>query len=191
MRSHGCGDLRQDASGQAVELCGWVDRSRDHGGVIFVDLRDRSGSVQITVDPDNGATMFAVAEHLRNETVIQVAGTVRQRPADAINDKLATGQVEVVAASITVLNAVKGNLPFPVSVHDEENTREELRLKYRYLDLRRERMNRNLRLRARTIQAARRYLEEQGFIEVETPVLTRSTPEGARDYLVPSRVCGG
>ena len=191
MRSHGCGDLRQDASGQAVELCGWVDRSRDHGGVIFVDLRDRSGSVQITVDPDNGAAMFAVAEHLRNETVIQVAGTVRQRPADAINDKLATGQVEVVAASITVLNAVKGNLPFPVSVHDEENTREELRLRHRYLDLRRERMARNLRLRHRTVQAMRRFLEEAGFIEVETPVLTRSTPEGARDYLVPSRVCGG
>jgi aspartyl-tRNA synthetase len=191
MRSHGCGDLRQDASGKAVELCGWVDRSRDHGGVIFVDLRDRSGSVQITVDPDNGATMFAVAEHLRNETVIQVAGTVRQRPADAINDKLATGQVEVMATSITVLNAVKGNLPFPVSVHDEENTREELRLRHRYLDLRRERMARNLRLRHRTVQAMRRFLEEAGFIEVETPVLTRSTPEGARDYLVPSRVCGG
>jgi aspartyl-tRNA synthetase len=124
MRSHGCGDLRQGATGQAVQLCGWVDRSRDHGGVIFVDLRDRSGSVQITVDPDNGAEMFATAEHLRNETVIQVQGTVRERPADAINDKLATGRVEVLASTITVLNAVKGNLPFPVSVHDEENTRE-------------------------------------------------------------------
>jgi aspartyl-tRNA synthetase len=191
MRSHGCGDLRPDATGQAVQLCGWVDRSRDHGGVIFIDLRDRSGTVQITVDPDNGAAMFAVAEHLRNETVIQVAGTVRERPADAINDKLATGRVEVLASAITVLNGVKGNLPFPVSVHDEENTREELRLRHRYLDLRRERMNSNLRLRAQTIQAARRFLEDQGFIEVETPVLTRSTPEGARDYLVPSRVCGG
>ena len=191
MRSHGCGDLRQGATGQAVQLCGWVDRSRDHGGVIFIDLRDRSGTVQVTVDPDNGAAMFAVAEHLRNETVIQVAGTVRERPADAINDKLATGRVEVLASAITVLNGVKGNLPFAVSVHDEENTREELRLRHRYLDLRRERMNGNLRLRAQTIQAARRFLEDQGFIEVETPVLTRSTPEGARDYLVPSRVCGG
>ena len=191
MRSHGCGDLRQSATGQAVQLCGWVDRSRDHGGVIFIDLRDRSGTVQITVDPDNGAEMFAVAEHLRNETVIQVEGKVRERPADAINDKLPTGQIEVLASAITVLNSVKGNLPFAVSVHDEENTREELRLRHRYLDLRRERMNSNLRLRAQTIQAARRFLEEQGIIEVETPVLTRSTPEGARDYILPSRVCGG
>ncbi len=191
MRSHGCGDLRQDVTGEEVQLCGWVDRSRDHGGVIFIDLRDRSGTVQVTVDPDLGSEAFAVAEHLRNETVIQVAGRVRARPAESINTKLATGGLEVLASAITVLNSVKGNLPFPVSVHDEENTREELRLRHRYLDLRRERMNGNLRLRARTIQAARRFLEDQGFIEVETPVLTRSTPEGARDYLVPSRVCGG
>ncbi|MCX5947265.1 MAG: aspartate--tRNA ligase, partial [Cyanobacteria bacterium] len=191
MRSHGCGDLRHDASGQAVQLCGWVDRRRDHGGVIFVDLRDRSGTVQITVDPDLGAEAFAVAEHLRHETVIQVAGTVRARPAESLNDRLATGAIEVLAAAITVLNPVRGNLPFPVSLHDEENTREELRLRHRYLDLRRERMNRNLRLRHSTIRAARNYLEEAGFIEVETPILTRSTPEGARDYLVPSRVCGG
>ncbi|MBE9173102.1 aspartate--tRNA ligase [Cyanobium sp. LEGE 06143] len=191
MRSHGCGDLLQNVSGQEVQLCGWVDRRRDHGGVIFIDLRDRSGTVQITVDPDQGAEAFAAAEHLRNETVIQVSGRVRQRPPESVNTKLATGAVEVLAGAITVLNSVKANLPFPVSVHDEENTREELRLRHRYLDLRRERMNGNLRLRARTIQAARRFLEEQGFIEVETPVLTRSTPEGARDYLVPSRVCGG
>ena len=191
MRSHGCGDLRQDASGQAVQLCGWVDRRRDHGGVIFIDLRDRSGTVQITVDPDNGADTFAVAEHLRNETVIQVNGRVRQRPAESINEKLATGRVEVLAGAITVLNPVKGILPFPVSVHDEENTREDLRLRHRYLDLRRERMNANLRLRHQAVMAMRRHLEEAGFIEVETPVLTRSTPEGARDYLVPSRVCGG
>jgi aspartyl-tRNA synthetase len=191
MRSHGCGDLRHDAIGSEVQLCGWVDRRRDHGGVIFVDLRDRSGTVQITVDPDLGAEAFAVAEHLRHETVIQVAGTVRARPAESLNDRLATGAIEVLAATITVLNPVRGNLPFPVSLHDEENTREELRLRHRYLDLRRERMNRNLRLRHSTIRAARHYLEEAGFIEVETPILTRSTPEGARDYLVPSRVCGG
>jgi aspartyl-tRNA synthetase len=191
MRSHGCGDLRADAAGQAVQLCGWVDRRRDHGGVIFIDLRDRSGTVQITVDPDLGAEAFAAAEHLRHETVIQVAGTVRERPAESINDKLATGRIEVLAGAITVLNSVKGNLPFPVSVHDEENTREELRLRHRYLDLRRERMARNLRLRHLAVQTMRRYLEEAGFIEVETPILTRSTPEGARDYLVPSRVCGG
>ncbi|MFM7675208.1 MAG: aspartate--tRNA ligase [Synechococcus sp.] len=191
MRSHGCGDLRQHSAGEAVQLCGWVDRRRDHGGVIFIDLRDRSGTVQITVDPDLGAGAFAVAEHLRNETVLQVTGTVRPRPSESVNEKLATGAVEVLASAITVLNSVKGNLPFPVSVHDEENTREELRLRHRYLDLRRERMNGNLRLRHRTVQAIRTTLEAEGFIEVETPVLTRSTPEGARDYLVPSRVCGG
>ncbi|MCT0217733.1 aspartate--tRNA ligase [Synechococcus sp. CS-1329] len=191
MRSHGCGDLRSSSVDQGVELSGWVDRRRDHGGVIFVDLRDRSGTVQITVDPDLGPEAFAVAEHLRNETVVQVQGRVRLRPQESLNTRLATGEVEVLASQLTVLNAVRKPLPFPVSVHDEENTREELRLRHRYLDLRRGRMNGNLRLRARTIQAARRFLEEQGFIEVETPVLTRSTPEGARDYLVPSRVCGG
>ena len=191
MRSNGCGDLREQNIDNAVELCGWVDRRRDHGGVIFIDLRDRTGTVQITVDPDLGAEAFAVAEHLRSETVLQVSGKVRARPADSLNEKLATGAVEVLASGITVLNSVKGNLPFPVSVHDEENTREELRLRHRYLDLRRKRMNDNLRLRAQTIQAARRFLEDAGFIEVETPVLTRSTPEGARDYVLPSRVCGG
>ena len=197
MRSHGCGDLRADQAGQQVMLCGWVDRRRDHGGVIFIDLRDRSGTVQITVDPELGAgdadfsAAFEAAGHLRHETVIQVSGAVRNRPYESINDNLKTGAIEVLASSITLLNAVKGNLPFPVSVHDEENTREELRLKYRYLDLRRKRMNENLRLRALTIRTARASLEAEGFIEVETPVLTRSTPEGARDYLVPSRVCGG
>ena len=191
MRSHGCGDLRADHAGQDVQLCGWVDRRRDHGGVIFIDLRDRSGTVQITVDPDLGAEAFAVAEHLRNETVLQVSGKVRPRPAESLNERLATGAIEVLASDLTVLNEVKANLPFPVSVHDEENTREELRLKYRYLDLRRERMARNLRLRHAAVRAIRSVLEDAGFLEVETPVLTRSTPEGARDYLVPSRVCGG
>ncbi|MEB3271113.1 MAG: aspartate--tRNA ligase [Synechococcus sp.] len=191
MRSHGCGDLRADHAGQDVQLCGWVDRRRDHGGVIFIDLRDRSGTVQITVDPDLGAAAFAVAEHLRHETVIRVQGRVRARPAESINEKLATGAIEVLAAEITVLNPLRANLPFPVSVHDEENTREELRLRYRYLDLRRERMARNLRLRHAAVRAIRGFLEAEGFLEVETPVLTRSTPEGARDYLVPSRVCGG
>ena len=191
MRSHGCGDLRADDAGQDVQLSGWVDRRRDHGGVIFIDLRDRSGTVQITVDPDLGPEAFAVAEHLRNETVLQVLGRVRPRPGESVNERLATGEVEVLASGLTVLNAVKANLPFPVSVHDEENTREELRLRYRYLDLRRERMARNLRLRHATLRAIRSFLETEAFLEVETPVLTRSTPEGARDYLVPSRVCGG
>ena len=191
MRSNGCGDLRDTHIDETVQLCGWVDRRRDHGGVIFIDLRDRSGTVQITVDPDLGADAFAVAEHLRSETVLQVQGMVRARPGESLNDRLATGAVEVLASSIQVLNSVKGTLPFPVSVHDEENTREELRLRHRFLDLRRKRMNDNLRLRAQTIQTARRFLEDEGFIEVETPVLTRSTPEGARDYILPSRVCGG
>jgi aspartyl-tRNA synthetase len=208
MRSHGCGDLRADQVGQDVQLCGWVDRRRDHGGVIFIDLRDRSGTVQITVDPELAggdpavreafAAVFETASHLRNETVLQVVGTLRPRPAESINERLATGRIEVVASALTVLNAVKGNLPFPVSVHDEENTREELRLRHRYLDLRRERMNGNLRLRHQVVKTIRAFLAGagpreagEGFIEVETPVLTRSTPEGARDYLVPSRVCGG
>jgi len=191
MRSNGCGDLRKQQIDDQVQLCGWVDRRRDHGGVIFIDLRDRSGTVQVTVDPDLGADAFAVAEHLRSESVLQVGGTVRARPEESRNERLATGDVEVLASSITVLNGVKGTLPFPVSIHDEENTREELRLRHRYLDLRRKRMNDNLRLRAHTIQTARRFLEDEGFIEVETPVLTRSTPEGARDYILPSRVCGG
>ena len=191
MRSNGCGDLRKQQIDDQVQLCGWVDRRRDHGGVIFIDLRDRSGTVQVTVDPDLGADAFAVAEHLRSESVLQVGGTVRARPEESRNERLATGDVEVLASSITVLNGVKGILPFPVSIHDEENTREELRLRHRYLDLRRKRMNDNLRLRAHTIQTARRFLEDEGFIEVETPVLTRSTPEGARDYILPSRVCGG
>ena len=186
-----CGDLRREDGGRTITLQGWVDRRRDHGGVIFIDLRDRSGTVQITVDPDLGAAAFAVAEHLRNETVIQVEGAVRARPAESINPRLATGAIEVLAGAITVLNSVKGILPFPVSVHDEETVREELRLKHRYLDLRRERMAGNLRLRHNTVRAIRGFLEAEGFIEVETPVLTRSTPEGARDYLVPSRVCGG
>ena len=191
MRSHSCGDLRTNSIETKVLLCGWVDRRRDHGGVIFIDLRDRSGTIQITVDPDLGPEAFAIAEHLRCETVLQVEGMVRARPAASLNERLATGAVEVLGQQLTVLNAISRPLPFPVSVHEEENTREELRLRYRYLDLRRERMRRNLTLRHKAIQTARNFLETEGFIEVETPVLTRSTPEGARDYLVPSRVCGG
>ncbi len=191
MRSKACGELRSKHITSKVQLCGWVDRCRDHGGVIFIDLRDCSGTVQITVDPDQGDELFAIAESLRNETVLQITGLVRSRPAEAINEKLNTGEIEVLAKDLKVLNAVRGNLPFTISIHDEEPVKEELRLRYRYLDLRRERMNRNLRLRHKTIKSAREFLENEGFIEVETPILTRSTPEGARDYLVPSRVCGG
>ena len=191
MRSNGCGNLRSEHIASNVQLCGWVDRCRDHGGVIFIDLRDRSGTVQITVDPDQGAELFTTAENLRNETVLHISGRVRARPDESINSKLGTGEIEVLADALKVLNPVTGTMPFTVSIHDEEPVKEELRLRHRYLDLRRERMRRNLHLRHATIKTARRFLEDEGFIEVETPVLTRSTPEGARDYLVPSRVCGG
>ncbi|WP_404791010.1 aspartate--tRNA ligase [Altericista sp. CCNU0014] len=192
MRTQYCGELRGDRAGQTVTLFGWVDRRRDHGGVIFLDLRDRSGTVQIVSDPERTPEIYALAESLRNEYVIKVQGTVTLRPEDSLNPKIATGEVEVYAEAIEVLNAVRQQLPFQVSSADAESVREELRLKYRYLDLRRERMRSNLLLRHEIVKTVRRYLEDvQGFIEVETPILTRSTPEGARDYLVPSRANPG
>tara|TARA_Y100001968_G_scaffold329061_1_gene377574 strand:- start:11335 stop:13158 length:1824 start_codon:yes stop_codon:yes gene_type:complete len=191
MRSNNCGELTNKDIKSKVQLCGWVDRCRDHGGVIFIDLRDRSGTVQITVDPDQGKDIFSMAESLRNESVLQVTGLVRPRPNDSINEKIKTGSLEVLANKIVILNTVRENLPFSVSIHDDETIKEELRLRHRYLDLRRERMNKNLQLRHQTIKTARNFLEQEGFLEIETPVLTKSTPEGARDYLVPSRVCGG
>jgi aspartyl-tRNA synthetase len=192
MRTHYCGELRGEHVGQTVTLFGWVDRRRDHGGVIFLDLRDRQGTVQIVSDPERTPELYALAESLRNEYVVKVQGKVTQRPADSLNPKIATGEVEIYAEVIEVLNAVRQQLPFQVSTADSESVREDLRLKYRYLDLRRERMRNNLMLRHQIIKTVRRYLEDvQGFIEVETPILTRSTPEGARDYLVPSRVNPG
>ncbi len=192
MRTHYCGDLRGVHIGQTITLFGWVDRRRDHGGVIFVDLRDRSGTVQIVSDPERTPTTYPKAELLRNEYVVKVQGQVTRRPEVSLNTKIATGEVEIYAETIEVLNAVHQQLPFQVSSADTESVREELRLKYRYLDLRRERMRSNLMLRHELIKIIRRYLEDaQGFIEVETPILTRSTPEGARDYLVPSRVNEG
>jgi aspartyl-tRNA synthetase len=192
MRTHYCGDLRGVHIGQTITLFGWVDRRRDHGGVIFVDLRDRSGTVQIVSDPVRTPATYPKAELLRNEYVVKVQGQVTRRPDTSLNDKIATGEVEIYAETIEVLNAVHQQLPFQVSSADIESVREELRLKYRYLDLRRERMRSNLMLRHELIKTIRRYLEDaQGFIEVETPILTRSTPEGARDYLVPSRVNEG
>ena len=191
MRSNYCGELRTEHINSNVQLCGWVDRCRDHGGVIFIDLRDRTGSIQITVDPDQGSSLFTIAESLRNETVLQITGTVRSRPAESINKKLKTGKIEVLANNLKVLNEVQGTLPFNVSIHYEEQVKEELRLRHRYLDLRRERMKNNLHLRHRVIKTVRKFLEGKEFLEVETPILNRSTPEGARDYLVPSRVCEG
>ena len=191
MRSNYCGELRTEHINSNVQLCGWVDRCRDHGGVIFIDLRDRTGSIQITVDPDQGSSLFTIAESLRNETVLQITGTVRSRPPESINEKLKTGEIEVLANDLKVLNEVQGTLPFNVSIHYEEQVKEELRLRHRYLDLRRERMKNNLHLRHRVIKTVRNFLEGKEFLEVETPILNRSTPEGARDYLVPSRVCEG
>ena len=191
MRSNYCGELRTEHINSNVQLCGWVDRCRDHGGVIFIDLRDRTGSIQITVDPDQGSSLFTIAESLRNETVLQITGTVRSRPPESINEKLKTGEIEVLANDLKVLNEVQGTLPFNVSIHYEEQVKEELRLRHRYLDLRRERMKNNLHLRHRVIKTVRNFLESKEFLEVETPILNRSTPEGARDYLVPSRVCEG
>jgi aspartyl-tRNA synthetase len=189
MRTHYCGEVRGKQIGDTVTLCGWVDRRRDHGGVIFIDLRDRQGIVQIVSDPERTPESYADAERLRNEYVVRITGRVTQRPPESLNPKLATGEVEIYADHIELLNAVRKPLPFQVSTADDEPVREELRLKYRYLDLRRDRMSRNLQLRHQIIKTLRRYLEDElGFMEIETPILTKATPEGARDYLVPSRV---
>jgi len=192
MRTHYCGELRTSDIGKTVTLYGWVDRRRDHGGVIFLDLRDRSGIVQIVSDPQRTPTSYEAAEALRNEYVVKITGRVTQRPEESLNPRLPTGEIEIYADNIEQLNAVRKQLPFQVATAETEPVREELRLKYRYLDLRRDRMSRNIQIRHQVIKAIRRYLEdEQNFIEVETPILTRSTPEGARDYLVPSRVHPG
>ena len=192
MRTNYCGELRTEHIDRTVTVFGWVDRRRDHGGVIFIDLRDRTGTVQIVSDPQRTPQSYADAESLRSEYVVKAVGKVSQRPPESLNDKLPTGQVEIYAESIEVLNAVNKQLPFQVSTADVENVGEKLRLKHRYLDLRRDRMAKNLQLRHQVVKAMRRFLEdEKGFIEVETPILTRSTPEGARDYLVPSRVNPG
>lgn len=192
MRTYYCGEVRKEQIGETVTLCGWVDRRRDHGGVIFLDLRDRTGLIQIVSDPQRTPDSYQDAEALRNEYVVQITGRVTARPEDSLNPKLPTGEIEIYADKVELLNAVHKQLPFQVSTADSENVREDLRLKYRYLDLRRDRMSRNLQLRHQVVKAIRRYLEDQqNFIEIETPILTRSTPEGARDYLVPSRVNPG
>lgn len=192
MRTHYCGELRATDIGKTVTLYGWVDRRRDHGGVIFIDLRDRSGIVQIASNPQLTPTSYDAADGLRNEYVVEIVGKVSQRPAESLNDRLPTGEVEIYADKITLLNAVRKQLPFQVSTADTDPVREDLRLKYRYLDLRRDRMAKNLQLRHQVVKSMRRFLEdEENFIEVETPILTRSTPEGARDYILPSRVNPG
>ncbi|MEA5514799.1 aspartate--tRNA ligase [Nodularia sp. UHCC 0506] len=192
MRTHYCGELRKKDIGETVTFYGWVDRRRDHGGVIFLDLRDRSGIVQIVSDPQRTPDSYEQANNLRNEYVVEITGRVTHRPDESLNPRLPTGEVEIYADKITLLNGVSKQLPFQVSTADTENVREDLRLKYRYLDLRRERMAQNMQLRHQVVKAMRRYLEDlQGFIEIETPILTRSTPEGARDYILPSRANPG
>ena len=186
MRSHYCGQVTAADLDQTVTLCGWVHRRRDHGGVIFIDLRDREGLVQVVCDPDRADT-FAVAESVRNEFVLKVVGKVRRRPAGTVNPNLVSGEIEVLCHGLEVLNAA-ATPPFQI---DEDNLSETVRLTHRVIDLRRPQMQKNLMLRYKTTMAFRRFLDGAGFIDVETPMLTKSTPEGARDYLVPSRVHPG
>ena len=186
MRTHYCGELAAALVGQVVTLAGWAHRRRDHGGVIFIDLRDREGLAQVVCDPDR-KDAFAVAERVRSEYVLRIVGKVRRRPGGTANPELRSGEVEVLAHEVEVLNP---SAPPPFQL-DEENLNENTRLEHRVLDLRRPPMQKNLRLRYRVAMAVRQYLDEHGFIDIETPMLTRSTPEGARDYLVPSRVHPG
>ena len=186
MRSHYCGLVTEALLGQTVTLSGWVNRRRDHGGVIFIDLRDREGSVQVVCDPDRAA-MFATAEDVRNEFCVQIKGLVRARPAGTTNDNLKSGKIEVLCHELNVLNP-SVTPPFQI---DEENLSETTRLTHRVLDLRRPYMQNNLMLRYRVSMEVRKFLDTHGFVDIETPMLTKSTPEGARDYLVPSRVHDG
>ena len=185
MRTHYCGQVNEQLLGSSVSVAGWVHRRRDHGGVIFVDLRDREGLVQIVFDPDR-PELFGEAEKLRNEFVVRVTGKVRERPAGTANANLASGRIELLAQELELLNRSEP-LPFQL----DEHVSEEVRLRYRYLDLRREEMSQRLRLRHRITRAMRSFLDDAGFIDIETPMLTKATPEGARDYLVPSRTHPG
>src|SRR5215469_11862479 len=185
MRSHYCGQVDEQLIGQAVTVAGWVNSRRDHGGVIFVDLRDHEGLLQIVFDPQ-AAAVFAEAERLRDEFVVRVTGKVRARPEGKENPHRASGRVELLAAELELLNRSE---PLPFQLDEQVN--EEVRLRYRYLDLRREVMSQRLRLRHRLTRAMRAYLDAYGFVDLETPMLSKATPEGARDYLVPSRTHPG
>ncbi len=186
MRSHYCGEITETQLDQTVTICGWVHRRRDHGGVIFIDLRDREGIVQVVYDPDI-KDIFALAEEVRNEFVLQVKGLVRSRPDGTQNSSMTTGMIEILGKELTILNRSET----PPFVLDDDSVSEEHRLRYRYLDLRRPEMLQHLKLRSKVTQCMRRYLEDEGFLDVETPMLTKATPEGARDYLVPSRTHDG
>ncbi len=186
MRSHYCGDVNASHVDQEVEVCGWVNRRRDHGGVIFIDLRDRNGLIQCVFDPDL-ADVFATAEEVRTEFVLRIKGLVRLRPEGTTNDALSTGQIELLGKELEILN--RADTP-PIQL-DDDDTHEELRLRYRYIDLRKPVMQERIQLRAKVTHAMREFLESKGFLDIETPMLTRATPEGARDYLVPSRTHAG
>jgi len=186
MRTHYCGELNQQDIGQVVSVCGWVNRRRDHGGVIFVDLRDKKGMLQVVFDPDDAA-MFSLAESLRNEFVLKVDGIVRIRPEGTLNKDMPTGEIELLAQNLQVLN-VSETPPFQL---DDDEVHDDLRLRYRYIDLRRPEMQKRIQLRAKVTHYLRGWLEDHDFMDIETPMLTRATPEGARDYLVPSRTHSG
>ena len=188
LRTMDCGDLRENSIGSQVTLAGWVSRRRDHGGVIFVDLRDRSGIVQVVFNPETSPPAYEIADQLRSEWVVQIKGTVRVRPPGSENPAMATGMVEVAADEATILNP---SLTPPFYISDDVEVDESLRLRYRYLDLRRPEMLRNLTLRHRVVKYIRDFLSDRGFLEIETPILIKSTPEGARDFLVPSRMQPG
>jgi len=187
-RSHYCGDLSKQDIGREVCLMGWVHRRRDHGGLIFIDLRDRTGIAQLALDPDRDPQSHAKAEAVRNEFVVAAIGTVSPRPEGTVNPKMKTGEVEIEVSELRILNVAK-TPPFMLDEYTE--VAENLRLKYRYLDLRRDSIQQNIMMRHQVAQTTRKYLSDQGFLEIETPMLTKSTPEGARDYLVPSRVNPG
>jgi aspartyl-tRNA synthetase len=187
-KTNTCGELRAAHAGQKVTLAGWVHNFRTFGGVVFLVLRDRYGIVQVVTHPSDYPAAHKAIEELRSEWVVQIEGRVKMRPADQFNPKMATGEIEVEAQAVTVLNQAK---PTPIIINRDEDENEEIRLKYRYLDLRRERLSRNMMLRHRVVKFMRDYLDRQGFIEVETPILFKATPEGARDYLVPSRLHPG
>ena len=184
MRTHYCGEVTESLIDQEVTVCGWVHRRRDHGGVIFIDLRDREGLLQVVYDPDI-VDAFATAESVRNEFVLQVKGLVRHRPEGTVNEKLSSGKIEVLGKELTILNAAD-TPPFMLDVADDE-VAEDIRLKYRYIDLRRESMQKRLKMRSDIVRTLRNFLDDNGFMDIETPMLTKATPEGARDYLVPSR----
>ena len=185
LKDHTCGELRTEHTGSEVNLAGWVHRRRDHGGIIFIDLRDIAGITQLVFSPDVSKPVHALANELRNEYVVSIHGKVQQRPQGTINNNLPTGEIEVYADELKILNISKTP---PFYINEEVDVDENLLLKYRYLQLRRQKMKNNIMLRHQVIRFMRNFLDKKGFIEIETPVLMKSTPEGARDYLVPSRV---